>query len=494
MVEVMLDLLKIESFGRAEAERDFSEDYFLPSSFYDKVRRRERPIVIGRKGSGKTTIREALLDETVRKPELFVTHHSLSSYPWGAHEAVASSDAEPKGRHLAGWTFVILIELAKLAVGEDQTDRTGHDLQVAQALRRFITDTWGALDFDPKETFKRERYTLGGSLKPTIAGISAGTIDLKTVAREELRDRLGRMNEWLKEGLPYVLRHDAEYFVVFDGLDLDFSPTNVALTDSLVGLLRAAEDVHYWLHTLEAQGTVVILVRDDIFETIDYADRNKLLVDSAVRIRWRSAPSGPDSLRTLIEKRIATHAREQGVDPTADPWTLAFEGTVREGKDTYSYVVERTFDRPRDVIAYVNYALAAAKARLAGEAEGVDRIRWHDVLEAESEYSAYFREELRDEMSPHHAEWDEWLELLRDVGRDSFEPDAFHKVADQTETSPEKALEALYNFSVIGQRKLSRPDMVYYKYKIPSVRFDRRAVCYDVHPGFHQVLNLFEGL
>src|SRR4051794_18172868 len=100
-----MSLADLTDFGRADAERDFDDRYFLHSTAWTSVRRRERPIVIGRKGAGKTAIRVALLSETISEPELFVSHLSLANYPWTAHQEFADVEVGPKGRYLEGWTF-----------------------------------------------------------------------------------------------------------------------------------------------------------------------------------------------------------------------------------------------------------------------------------------------------------------------------------------------------------------------------------------------------
>jgi hypothetical protein len=484
------DLRTLRDFGRVEAERDFDADYFIPSRAWTTVRRATRPIVLGRKGAGKTAIREALKNETYLDPEIFVSHLSLGDYPWALHDEIADPAMGSKGRYLAGWTFLILVELTKLVVVEDQSDRSGQPARVAEGLRAFLEKNWGELTFDPKATFEKLEYKISGGIRPSAAGFSIGGIEWSPVERNRLRQRLAEMNDWLRSGLEVVIRTDAHYFVVFDGLDLDYAVDNRQLQDSIIGLLRAAETVFDWLRDLDLRTAPIVLVRDDVFENLDFADRNKMQMDSTIEIRWASDPDGEDNLRELMAARIRALL---DVPAQQDAWDAVFDRTALiDDVDLYRYITVRTFNRPRDIIVFSNECLRQAQNRLRrGVGEPV--IGAEDVRSAEDRYSTYLRDEIRDEMAGHYPAWSDWLEVIRDIGKPEFDSDTFGERCKHVVTEGvtlEQILERLYEFSVIGYLRDAGGRDPYFRYLDPAVPFNRRAGRFVVHPGLNRVLDL----
>jgi hypothetical protein len=124
----VLDLLP--NFGAIDAESDFRPDFFVPSSSWENVRARRHPLVVGRKGTGTTALRNALLDEAAKDPVMFATDLAFRDYLWKVHHGVFDATVGSKSRYLETWLFLMLIELATQAVGEDQ--QLAPNMQVAE--------------------------------------------------------------------------------------------------------------------------------------------------------------------------------------------------------------------------------------------------------------------------------------------------------------------------------------------------------------------------
>jgi hypothetical protein len=162
----------VESLGTIDAETDFKPEFFIPSTSWSHVRERQRPLVTGRKGTGKTALRYALRDAAANNPLVFSTDLAFRDYPWAVHYSVFDSSVGGRSRFQETWIFLILVELAKQIVGENQSRPVdGEQLSVLEALRRFLRDTWGGTTFDHRETFRRDRFRVTrAAFSPTVVG------------------------------------------------------------------------------------------------------------------------------------------------------------------------------------------------------------------------------------------------------------------------------------------------------------------------------------
>jgi hypothetical protein len=493
---------QLESFGAIDAETDFRPDFFVPSTSWERTRNKQHPIVIGRKGTGKTALRKALLDLAGSSPMMFARDLGFRDYPWNVHYSVVDSEVGGRSRYLETWLFLMLVELAKLRLGEDATAPEGPDaIALAKGVEDFIEKNWGSLTFDHKDTFRASQYEVTKSLRPQVAGTGLGAIDWKKIPRGRLGDSLNAMNRWLKEALSHLLRQDCEYFLIFDELDLDFDRRDEQYLDSMIGLVLAAQNLFLWVRELGIDATPVVLLRDDIYRGLQFPDKNKITHSLVETIYWESTSDGPNSLKTVVDTRIQALLDSPKVD---DPWSLVFDDEVMRGtQHKYLHMVQRTYLRPRDIIQFANYCLDEAKGRTAAEPKDGDRIRNEDITSARVPYSGYLRAELGDEIFAHHENWEQWLELLRRVGTLTFSGERFEEVwaespelAKEQGVGPTAILESLYEFGVIGFGRRGGAGRggtdEYWSFKDPEVTFDPRAPFFKVHLGLKENLDLKE--
>lgn len=228
----------------------------------------------------------------------------------------------------------------------------------------------------------------------------------ETIDRALLGDTLRDMNRLLRELLQQVILPDAEYFVVFDDLDLDFERGDADYTDSIVGLLSATREFHAWARGLGAGAHIIVLLRDDIYNQLYFPDKNKLTDSLVETLVWTEFDDGENPLRAVMDERIRVLLDAPDAE---DPWDLVFRGTAPGKQSLYRYMAARTYLRPRDLIKFCNLSLQALHRR----EEGRDKVEYSDIAYAMRPYSQYLLRELGDEIRVHHPAWESWLELLR---------------------------------------------------------------------------------
>ena len=490
-------LQRLDSLGAIDAETDFRPDFFVPSTTWERVLHMQRPIVVGRKGTGKTAVRLALRNTGNAGTLTFVSDLVFRDYPWAVHNTVFDETVGGRSRFQETWLFLMLIESAK-AVLSDQRPKASE--KTAKALRKFVEDNWGSIKFSHKDTFRAQEYTVTTTFAPQAAGFGLGGANWKKVPRKRLGDSLSGMNQWLKVALQELMDQQAQYYLVFDELDLDFDPNETDYLDSMIGLVLAAQHYYLWARSINARATPVVLLRDDIYDRLQFPDKNKITHSFVERIVWTPEQTGPNSLKTVVDTRIRVLLNLAA--STSDSWSVVFDDEVMRGtQHKYAHMVQRTYLRPRDLIQFVNLCLSAARRRSESAPSVTDRITNQDVTNARIPYSTYLRAELGDEIHAHFPNWENWLELLRRQGTLTFSPARFDQVcrsndALRSSLAATEILQNLYQFSIIGFARRGGAGRggtdEYWQYRDPEVTFDANAPYFRVHPGLKENLDLKE--
>lgn len=140
-------------FGGIDADADDLLDAcFQDHEAYLRARNHERPLIIGRKGSGKTAIFRRIIQ--IREPNVFAFGHTFTDYPWFHHHHQAELGVPEERRFVHSWKYLILLTVAKILLNQDQSqpwnDTAAEELS---NLERFIIDSYGSRDPDITQIF-----------------------------------------------------------------------------------------------------------------------------------------------------------------------------------------------------------------------------------------------------------------------------------------------------------------------------------------------------
>jgi hypothetical protein len=483
--EDMAAIDAIESFGGVAAEGDeLLADFFLRTSAYQRIAAQERFIVVGRKGTGKTAIYRQLQQHG--QEQVSAVGLEFVDYPWGAHQEVANTLAAPIERFTESWRFLILVELVKVIL-RDERPHGRH----ARALRRFIQRNWGQTQFEVRRIFAPAQYDV--EIAPKVLGFSLGGLRRSRIKRSELAGFLSARNDWLKEKILAVRDGDREYFILFDGLDIAYNSIDDDYKQRIIGLLLAARSMYTWGRDNELSVAPVVFLRSDIYDELVFADQNKMTEDNVQLLMWDDASSGENSLKSLIDRRIRVLTKQ---DDHANPWELVFDPPpMRGSQQKYSYMVERTYLRPRDMIKFANVCLTKAKASRHS------LITNDDVYAAKEEYSDYVYSELNNEISAADPQWAKGLMVLREIRKMTFDRQRFddtfaRRASELPGRTPDEILRLFYRFGIIGFLKKGGGGRggseVAWQYKDPKQQFDAGARYFRVHWSLKEYLDLVE--
>lgn len=486
----MKALTEIASFGGIDADSDdLLEPCFQDHEAYLEACAHARWLITGRKGSGKTAIFKKLI--RTRKYDFFAFGHTFSDYPWNHHNLQASIGVPEEQRYVHSWRYFILLTFAKVLLNQDQSQPWSEpSLQAISRLESFVVDSYGTRDPDVTQIFTPSKRL---RIQPHLGIPGGGELGLnfEQLPVPDLPRVFQEVNRSITEAVMTCINPKQDYFVCFDELDRGFDPRDEQYAQMLVGLILAAKSINDEARRNGSKLSVVVFLRDDIYQLLQFEDKNKVTENCTAVIEWDSARTRW-TLRNVMERRFGTVIAEQDVLSWNDVFDESQEMTGRQSK--YQHIVDRTFRRPRDVIKFCNEVLDAFKRRGGG-----DKFSNDDIVNARGAYSEYLLRELDDEIHKHEPNYRNYLEVLRSVEALQFKRDEFeercHRRPDLMPEGiqPIDVLRTLFEFSVIGYQRTGGAgggSEYLWRYLDPTVRFDEAAVNFKVHSGFMEAFGL----
>lgn len=491
-------LTEAPNFGAVDADNDqLLLDTFEDHEAFTNLWEMQRFLVVGRKGSGKTAIFKRML--TIDSPDVFTFGHTFSDYPWDHHAKQARVDIPDFDRFTHSWKYLILLTASKILLNQDQALPFDEDsMRAMERLEGFVIDTYGSRDPDVTQIFTpSKRLKLGANFEINTGILKAG-VSPESVPMEDLPAVVQDVNRNLLQYVLSSLHPEHRYYVCFDQLDLGFDPNNPDYISRLVGLLLACRDINIAARDAGKTLCVAVFLRDDIYNALQFEDKNKLTENFVSTIEWDTLRTDK-SLRQLMEKRFRVVLSSKSDEDIH--WTNVFdeEQEMPGRQSKYQHILDRTYLRPRDMIKFVNSVLDRYKERIKSGRSHSTEFGNEDIHAARIEYSEYLGAELDDEVHKHLPEYKKYLDILRSIGGWQFEKELFTTTSsnrpDLTDgEAPLAVLERLYDYSIVGfyragGRGYGGSEYVF-RYKEPSTRFDSTASRYRVHPGLIEVLGL----
>ncbi len=460
-------------FGRIDAESDSKlGEYFVDTGILRRVQKGERQLIVGRKGSGKT----ALFQQAERGiNDTRIIRMEFSDYAWETHKAIVELGLPAENVYSSSWLFTFLMAACN-------EWRKSSDKAISRPASEIYNKVYGNEDTGILslliDKFKRLR-----KLELPNAGELGGLGAIEFGDPSDGAKLARAANVWNQKllELASTLYPMLPITILVDRLD-DGWDASMEIRSMLAGALKAARTINLKFGRSGSPRPVIIFLRSDIFAELKFNDKNKMGSDIEY-LEWKD-----DALLDIVKERIA---KSLGV--TRDKaWDMAFSPKeMRQRAFIGSYLLKRTMQRPRDIIAFcINCKNAAVDAKHSV-------VETSDVYEAERAYSRHVYDELVDEMHKQIPDHAQLFRIIRLLGYMRFRMDdwirSFRQInptAAQHEV--ERQLKVLFDFGIVGVPKVggkgggSSFEFVYQDRNLDP-RFDGELV---VHAGLRKHLDL----
>lgn len=467
------------NWGPDEAKGDKNlPNYFFEFPDFNEIKEGNCRYIIGRKGTGKTAVIEAVKNKVDAEALFFSTAMSLRDFPLAIVRKLRDKTYNDKSQFVPVWNFLIIIETCKLIV----QDAGAEPIEEVDSLKRMLVDNFGSIDFTIAETLtfldkKQSKLKffnsfIGGEYTEENGKNVSGEIHYQK-ARKHILDKLKN------------IRSESRYYLFIDELDEGYKAGDDNLRLLILSLLRSAEDSFIELNGIGINVIPILALRNDIFDRLEDNDINKL-DDYIIRLNWLSIRNGRMSLFDVVNKRIQASFEET---LTWDNVAVDSDPNLPHGVDSlWKYITNRTFERPRDLVKFL---------KICSKETTTGPLTFKDVSAAEDKYSSWFYQEFQNEVHSYLPVWRESLQALTKLGKWHFtyaeltskliSNEDISLFLTEKHWSPDKIIELLFDFSVIGN--IDRKRRWLFKYKDHDLAWDK-DMDMIIHFGFAKKLRL----
>jgi hypothetical protein len=367
------NLLQTIDLGDVAAENEIAglREYFVVTGQATQAKQGHARLVVGRKGSGKTAVFYDVRNSIGRRHDRLILDLRPEGHQFKKLRELVLDRLGPglqEHTMVAFWNYILLGELARKAL--DQDSKIALRDPARYPVYKRLNDTYlqhdpgGDFDFSQRLLMQVDRIsrTLG-----TVPVEKAGAALTQSIYSGDLRE--------LNEAVSDYLKTKEKVWLLVDDLDKGWPVRGTSAIDILIvrSLLDATRKLQHQLEANDVDFECLVFLRSDIYEHLreDTPDKGK---DTAIRLDWED----PEVFAEIIHRRAESSGELKG--SFREMWPHICVPLIN-GQDSFTYMIERTLMRPRDLLQFLRAAMHIAINR------GHSRIEEDDLLQAERSYS-----------------------------------------------------------------------------------------------------------
>lgn len=466
----------------AENEIGALRTYFVPTGQYNEAKRGHARLVVGRKGAGKTAIFYGV--RSAYKPSN--DHLVLDLKPEGhqftkLRESILKELSPGLRQHVltAFWNYVLLMEIAHKIIKEEGR-YAYHDYTIKEAYEKVIKAYGSDQQLEEADFSERLLRLVDDILerRKDIVNIASAADVTQLVYKQDISPLSTAISDYLK------ISEKEDVWLLFDNLDKGWPVTCATSEDIMIlkCLLEATRKIERQFDSRKVDFHSIVFIRNDIYQhlVVDPADRGK---ETAVILDWND----PEVFKEIIRRRIIYSTQmEQLFDVL---WSYFFETHIN-GEESFSYILNRTLLRPREILRFTRECINTAVNR------GHEKVTQDDILQAEQTYSEDLLVDITFELkdvSPDYADVPyAFIGSKTLLSKDEVK----HRLMDANVPAErlENAIELLLWFGFLGIYIDDDEERYSYRFQHDMKKMQSAVsqFAYCVHPGFRKALGCEE--
>jgi Cdc6-like AAA superfamily ATPase len=316
------------SWGDDSAERDdHLLSYFVDTENYKRLTKKDKFIVVGRKGSGKSALRKKLADWFSSEANTHVINISprYSSIRNILNEKSLSQGFGEEIFFQHSWLRQIMLDSLCHIGHSAKGAYTSNSLEFARNISKELNRTSKDIVENISDILCRIKVKAG----------NLGELGLQL--EKELRNVADV--DSLEHHMSTLSKEGAKFVVMIDDLDLGWDNSKIS-NNLLLGLLSATS----YIKAMSENIHLLIFMREDVYSILMEKTQHSDKYRNIEMIRWDK-----EGLISLIEERIRFNFKKHNEDAGNHPFSKVFPETVGT-HNTNNWLVERTLSRPRELI------------------------------------------------------------------------------------------------------------------------------------------------
>lgn len=429
--------------GKKEATyvKDFEQYYFDFNKNVERIMEKDKFLLLGKKGTGKSLLAEYLKKKSFKDPTWFCT---ISSYKeFNFHELIylKSRDIKPN-EYMAIWEWIILIEIAQLCINDQSVN-----CLAKENLEKFIESNFGDLKLNMNQIIEiTKKGSLNGRILHGILGASGGF-------GQDIKYTQGTFIDYLdslRTNVIQVLKESScHYTIVFDELDDKFRNEDI-YKSNIISLIKVTDRLNRIFLEENIKCKVILLLRTDIFYVLNDPDLNKIEQDNSIKLDWGNTVKKDSPLFSMTLNKIRQSIPEFLNLNDNDLFNKLFPQTINR-REPNEFILGRTYFRPRDLVTYLNF--------IVEEYPNTTYFGYKGFIDMESKYSEYLLKEIKNELYGHISDTKihETFTLLKQFKKNEFTYSEINSYYSERKNrykniDIDESLKFMFNFSVLGNK------------------------------------------
>lgn len=474
-----LKISKID-WGNDSAEKDPNLlNYFVNHPSLDRLLKRSKTFIIGRKGAGKSAIRKKVIEQFSKWSDNYIFEITPTFNIF--NNIIADKDINEGFNKEVFFQYVWLNYLFKKALIEIGKKPKNKKLKEFKFAIELATGNQQA-----EKTLLDSAKDILNKIKVQAGKLGDLGVNIESSLRKEAEIEVYESN--LKE----IANAGYKITWIIDDLDLGWNNSEIA-NNLLLGLLTCTN----YVKTLSTNFHIFICLREDVYRLLLTKTQHSDKYRDIEKISWST-----NDLIELLESRIKYNYQVAGLDFHSGTFYSVFPETIGVSK-VENWLSERTLQRPRELLQL---------SRLYSESNNTDIPDSEKLKNVELEYSNWKLEDVCTEFSnqypnllnvfnvwqtkfyrnKYHLKSDEFADIFLEIAVSAnISSSWFVEIADNLDTK--KLLEILYDIGCIGDFILGGAggSKTCYSYKDVHIPMFKE---FQVHPCFRKALGTVERL
>lgn len=462
-----------------EAKKE-NKDYFYYFDELNSILSGKKSFVVGRKGSGKTSIAQYLVEQ--EHADIFCVKLTFKNFPFNIlYQLQNTNEYTSPNQYISIWKYLIFSTICQKMSTNNHIEATIkskleklYGSSADKSLKDLISH-WTTSDFGIE--ILGCGFNFGGEKNSNPHDWVQTSVILEKIVKEYC--------------------DNSKYYIIFDELDEDYKDCNNKIESEkyqcmLTSLFKAALDVREIFDRAEKNIYPVVFLRSDIYSQLKDSDKNKWR-EELIDLVWDRT-----KLKNMLKHRLSVALKLNENLNFQEVWEKLFSvEPVRMGNrgkkemGIYEYMERSTEMRPRDFVQYIKECVVIAKSR------NQYPILPQTVKDADEHFSNYLKGETIDELYPVLPEIEEILGLLSTIRKQNFTFETFEAAYNQLisqggiqKRNVKNILLLLFDAGVIGNNPQMKGKAIFRfsQVTIPRFNFNESMI---IHRGLYKSLQIF---
>lgn len=424
--------------------------YFVDRNYWQELIEGRKFFVIGRKGTGKSAIYN-WVEKQAKGRHVLVSNLSFRSFPFEKLLQLSDDNFSKPNQYQSIWRNIVLSEICKLIIDDPKKD-ISHPC--FSEISKFVAIKFGT------ELSELHTKVATQTIKKETGLFLQSSHNIESLSSQsESSDGFSNITQ-INTRLEHVIREylsnikSSKYVIQFDQLDDNYTVyiENNEYFQSIISLFKVIYDINQSFYRDSLPVKVIAYLRTDIFYEINKYDAESARWDDhKLYLSWaiiNRSDWGNPLLMNMLDSRIVNSCPE--MKNYQRPFSTLFKDIKLKNNNgqlqsVFSYIVRRSFQRPRDLIQFVK--------KIQDGCRQTNRLNERNILDAEKTYSLWLLTEIANEFGPLVKSKDRMNDFLRSFGSKDFSYEDFvatyNVYEEEIGLKPDDILDLLYRLGIL---------------------------------------------